>query len=268
MRTLVILSLVVCASCRDAGRQSAGRTAPSGLPPAAATTAVAPAPAEAPAPGAAGEVTLSGTLLERIDAPPYTYLRVATPAGEEWAAVSQTGVAVGEKVTVTGTTMQGFQSKTLQRQFDRIVFGTLASAPAPAPTPSAAAAASHPSPTEPGLAHTAAPASAGEKLPVAEGPGATTIADLFANRAALAGKEVAVRGKVVKVNSGILGKTWIHLQDGSGSAANADHDITVTTVGSAKLDDVVTVRGALRLDKDLGSGYRYTAIIEDATIQQ
>ena len=213
---------------------------------------------------------MSGALVERIDAPPYTYLKIATAAGEEWAAVSQTGVSVGDKVAVSGSVMQGFKSKTLEREFDRIVFGTLTSAPAAAAPASAAApaAASHAQPTDPGTAHTAAPVVPGEKVPVADGPGGTTIADLFAHRASLAGKEVAVRGKVVKVNSGIMGKTWIHLQDGSGSAANADHDLTVTTTGDAKLDEVVTVRGALRLDRDFGAGYRYAAIVEDATVQR
>jgi hypothetical protein len=263
MRTVVIVSLLIYATACSKESRTAGRTAPSGLPP-ASPTATAAAPAAEPAPAPPGEVTLSGSLLERIDAPPYTYLRIATAAGEEWAAVSQAEVAVGDKVTVSGSVMQGFQSKTLARNFDRIVFGTLGSAP----SAQAAAAASHASPDEPGPAHTAAPAATVEKVPLADGPGATTIADLFANRATLAGKEVSVRGKVVKVNSGIMGKTWIHLQDGSGSAAKADHDLAVTTTGSATLDEIITVRGALGLDRDFGAGYRYAAIIENATVQR
>jgi hypothetical protein len=262
MRTLVIVSLVFCAACRGETRTAAaaGRAAPSGLPPLEGSAAADRAAPALVAPGPAPDgVTLAGAIVERIDAAPYTYLRIATAAGEEWAAVNQTDAKVGDKVSVSGAVMEGFQSKTLQRKFDRIVFGTLAA-------PSAPTALAEPA--EPGAAHTAAAAGSGAKVPVAEGPGATTIAALYQNRASLAGKEVAVRGKVVKVNSGIMGKTWLHLQDGSGSAASADHDLTATTTSPVKLDEVVTVRGALRLDRDFGSGYRYAAIVEDATVQR
>ena len=73
-------------------------------------------------------------------------------------------------------------------------------------------------------------------------------------------------GTVVKVNNGIMGRNWLHLQDGSGTEAAKTHDITVTTEGEVKVGDVVTATGTLALDKDFGAGYVYDAIIEGATV--
>jgi hypothetical protein len=76
---------------------------------------------------------------------------------------------------------------------------------------------------------------------------------------------VAVRGKVVKYNEGILGKNWLHLRDGSGTAGK-DDDLAVTTQGKAAVGDVVVVRGPLHLDRDFGAGYAYALIVEDAEV--
>jgi hypothetical protein len=102
----------------------------------------------------------------------------------------------------------------------------------------------------------------------AEGETGRTVAEIFAQKAELKGKTVAVRGKVVKFLSGIMGKNWIHLQDGSGKAEDGTHDVTVTTSGSAAAGDLVVVRGAVGVDRDFGSGYFYGVIIEDAAIEK
>jgi hypothetical protein len=85
--------------------------------------------------------------------------------------------------------------------------------------------------------------------------------------AELKDKPVLVRGKVVKYNAAIMGKNWIHLRDGSGSAADGSNDLIVTTAHQAKTGDVVTAKGIVRTDKDFGSGYAYKVLVEDATLQ-
>jgi len=75
-----------------------------------------------------------------------------------------------------------------------------------------------------------------------------------------------VRGKVVKYTPDVLGKNWIHLRDGSGSAADNTHDVLVTTKNQTKIGDVVVAKGVVHTDKDLGSGYSYKVLIEDATL--
>jgi hypothetical protein len=151
--------------------------------------------------------------------------------------------------------MQNFESKTLKKTFDKIVFGQIVD-------PNAKAGA-------PGVA---APAPAGGTPPVkvakAAGADAKTVAEVVQGKAALKDKPVLVRAQVVKVNLGIMGKNWLHLQDGSGSAADGTNDIIVTTQDTAAVGDVVTVGGTVRTDVRLGSGYNYAVLIENAALRK
>ena len=102
--------------------------------------------------------------------------------------------------------------------------------------------------------------------PVAPAEGGLTVAQVWARRASLAGNRVTVRGRVVKFNGGIMGRNWVHLQDGSGSAADGSHDLTVTTSAPATPGDVVTVTGTVVVDRDFGAGYSYKVLLEDAAL--
>jgi len=79
---------------------------------------------------------------------------------------------------------------------------------------------------------------------------------------------VKVRGKIVKVARNIMGKNWIHIQDGTGSADKGNFDLTVTTKASPQPGEVVTVTGKLTKEKDFGFGYHYAVIIEDAAVEK
>jgi hypothetical protein len=115
----------------------------------------------------------------------------------------------------------------------------------------------------------AGPADVGDvKVPKATGANAKTVSEIYGQKAELKEKKVSVRGKVVKANSGIMGKNWYHLRDGSGSQGKGDNDITVTSDGQAAVGDVVVVVGVVRLDKDFGAGYAYPVIIEEATLSK
>jgi hypothetical protein len=105
-----------------------------------------------------------------------------------------------------------------------------------------------------------------KKVARAAGPEGKTIEELFAQRTALKEKTVAVKGQVVKFSPGIMGRNWIHLKDGSGSKEKENDDVTVTTQDDAKVGDVVTVKGKVRIDKDFGAGYAYKVIIEEAKV--
>jgi hypothetical protein len=93
-----------------------------------------------------------------------------------------------------------------------------------------------------------------------------TIADLAKKASSLEGTQVKVAGHVVKENDGILGKNWIHLQDGTGSATDKSNDVLVTTDGTAKVGDVVEATGTVRTKQDYGSGYAYDFLLEHATV--
>ena len=105
------------------------------------------------------------------------------------------------------------------------------------------------------------------KVAKASGPDARNVAEVYAQKKALKGKDVVVAGKVVKYNAGILDRNWAHLRDGSGSAKDGSDDLTVLLKdASAELGQVITVRGKVFLDKDLGGMYKFPVCLEDATL--
>ena len=158
--------------------------------------------------------------------------------------------------------MPDFESKTLNRNFGVVYFvsglDNLSNPVAINATP--VAAEDQPAMKKP----VAAVAENTAVSPFEEGK---NIAELYANKDGYGGKEVTLRGKVVKYNPGIMGKNWLHLRDGSGTAAENTNDILVTTAVEAKLGAVVTVKGVVRTDRDFGAGYAYKVIIEEASIQ-
>jgi hypothetical protein len=132
-----------------------------------------------------------------------------------------------------------------------------------APAPDGAA--TPPPPPAHGAAMSAGADMGDVKVPKATGPDARTVAELYAQRAALKDKPVTLRGKVVKYNAGIMGKNWIHLRDGTG-AAGKDNDVTVTSQDAAAVGEVITVKGTLAVDQDIGMGAPYPVIVQDAKV--
>ena len=124
--------------------------------------------------------------------------------------------------------------------------------------------AQHPTPVAPA----ATTATAQPKVTKATGPDARTVAEVVQGKAALKDKTVLVRGRVVKVNTAIMGKNWLHLQDGSGSAADGSNDLLVTTQDVATVGDIVSARGTVRTDVTVGPGYAYAVMIEAATLKK
>ena len=102
-------------------------------------------------------------------------------------------------------------------------------------------------------------------VPAQAGP-VTSIADIWTNRTGLAGKTVTVHGKVVKFNGGILGRNWLHVQDGTGKAEDKTNDLTITTTDEAEIGDEVTVAGTVGVDRDFTAGYAYPVMLENARI--
>ena len=93
-----------------------------------------------------------------------------------------------------------------------------------------------------------------------------SIADIYKEKAELAGKQVKLQGKVVKVNNKIMNRNFLHLQDGSGDPALGTNDLTITSDDTAAMGDTVSVTGTLTVDLDFGSGYKYPLLLEKASI--
>lgn len=253
------------ASAPDAG--ATAKTTPA-QEPASAKPAVTP---EAQAAASPMPDPLRGKVKETMNAAGYTYVLMATERGDVWAAASTFAVAVGDEVEMASIIpMHDFHSRKLDRTFDVIQFvgsarvmGGTATATAAAPTaqlpPGHPPVAGATTASKPGEATTPKVAKI-EKL--ADG---LTVAELFGKKAELSGKSVKFRGRVVKASRGILGKNWLHIQDGTGAAGT--NDITVTSLaGFAAPGTVVIIEGTLGLDRDFTAGYVYDVIVEDATV--
>lgn len=93
-----------------------------------------------------------------------------------------------------------------------------------------------------------------------------TVASIYKDKTALAGKTVSFQGKVVKVNNGIMGRNFVHVQDGSGDAASGNNNLITTSKQTAFVGDQVAVSGTVTLNRDFGMGYSYPLLIEDASI--
>jgi hypothetical protein len=212
----------------------------------------------ASAPAASGdELNPSGKVVETMDGGGYTYANLEKDGKKTWVAFSNLETRVGENLSFRRCMeMPGFQSKALSRKFDVILF-----CGQPEIQPKVAAARKSPG---------SGGAAAGGKVNVgkASGANAYSVAELFAKRGTLNGKQVVVKGQVVKVSSGIMGKNWIHLQDGSGEEKRKNHELVVTSSDLPDVGDVVAVSGTLARDKDFGGGYKYNVIIEEGSVKK
>jgi len=238
---------------------------------------------------------IKGKVLETMDAGGYTYLQLETDGDKVWVAIPKTAVEKGQEVTCNpGMTMTDFQSKSLNRTFASIVFSSGLNSgdkpfnPNPHGSGGAMGGASKgmsfeealqaeqgggmAAPAMDGAAMMASGGSASAIVPskevkVDKADGGYTIGECFAKAKELDGKKVKVRGKVVKVSRMIMGKNWIHIQDGTGNPMKNTHDLVVTTMAEPAMDSIVLVEGTLHADKDFGAGYKYDVIIEDATVK-
>lgn len=110
----VLLLTVGVAACANSGdtadaAQEAGQALPAGHPDLASTPS--------------GGASLTGTVLETMDAASYTYARLKTGDREIWVAGPVTALEVGQEVALASTMDMGkFTSSALNRTFDQIYF--------------------------------------------------------------------------------------------------------------------------------------------------
>ncbi len=228
-------------------------------------TSAAPVGQPVASPAAATDSTaFVGIVAETMNAGGYTYVRLqAEGKADVWIAASEFATKTGDRLTVAlDAPMTNFVSKTLNRTFPVVYFVTSVARDGQPVVGAPGAGAAPPS-----MMTSHGPAATPTSVePIAAPPGGLSISDVFAQRDTLAGKQVTVRGKVVKVNNQILGRNWIHLQDGSGLAKDRTNDLTVTSDADVKVGEIVTVTGVLAARRDIGDGYVFDAIVEQARI--
>lgn len=193
----------------------------------------------------------TGKVLEALEGGGYTYLRVEENKKEYWIAGPLTSIKVGTTVSFSEQIwMPSFTSKALNRTFDRLMFvGSINTNGAVVKTE---------------FAMLPKPIFKETPRASAKDAGTFTIAELYAKRTELDGKLVTVKGKVVKVSPNIMGKTWIHIQDGTGKEGT-NKIIFTSKNQTALIGTDVIAQGIVNIDVDLGSGYFYSILIEETT---
>ena len=211
-----------------------------------------------------------GKVVETMDSGGYTYVQLDTGSETIWAAAPVCQVALGDELIIsTGMPMQNFRSDTLDRTFD-VVYFTGGFEPAGDHShdgdmhPSAAVQSGGGTSVKMAGGHETAKIEAADLTGISKADGGYTVAELWSNKVGLVGQSVTLRGRVVKYNSGIMGRNWLHIQDGSG--VEGANDLTITTQGTAVVGEIVLVKGTVAVDKDFGMGYRYDLILEEATV--
>lgn len=191
---------------------------------------------------------------ETFDSERYTYVRVAEGEQEYWIAITKQPVEVGKRyVFQRGLMKKNFFSPEFNRVFETLYlvsdFRPLQGA----------------NPAEEVLKTLQS-----EELlkvdpkQITRPAGSIPLADLLKNKEKYNGKQVVVTGKVVKVNAMIMGRNWIHIQDGTIEGK----DLTITTMENVPLGHVVSFEGTIALNKDFGAGYRYDIILEGAVVKK
>lgn len=235
-------------------------------PPPAPKAEAAPAPQAQPAMAPEQAAPRSGQVIETMNSGGYTYVQVDTGSEKFWAAAPEFAVKVGDPVVVpAGMSMPNYHSKTLDRDFEVVYFVDSVMVGGEAAMGAGQATGQMPAGHPPLDLQTAAQESGVDLSGIAKAEGGNTVAEVFAGKADLTGKKVSVRGKVVKFSPKIMGKNWIHIQDGTGEPGA--NDLTVTTDKTAAVGDTVLVSGMVTTDKDFGYGYKYDVILEDAEVK-
>jgi len=205
---------------------------------------------------------------EVIQGSTYTYLKVKEKGNEKWIAVTRQDAVAGDVFYYDQELqMNNFHSKEIDRTFEIIYFvNNISKTPLGTENEGTMGAMGGMGGMMGGGQHSGkVNATQNSAIHLEKKDGELTIATVFANRNEYASKEFEIRGVVVKVNEQVMDKNWVHIQDGT--ADNGNFDLTLTTSELPAVDDEITVKGKLTLNKDFGYGYSYEVIMEDATVK-
>ncbi len=241
----ILLGMAVMASCSNSNT----------------TSTIESTGTEQPVTGAMTPGEKQAFLLEALDGGTYTYVRLKEGNTEFWGAITARPLESDKKYFYRGSLwMRDFKSEALDRTFDSILFieyfGEESMAESMQMTsPHGGTTAED---------HTKTDQEAG--LTIRHLEGEITLAELFANKNDYNGKQVTVRGDVVKILRDIMNRNWVHIQDGTSHEGMYDLTITLNDDFNFEPHDVVGFTGTITIDKDFGSGYFYPVIMEGAVV--
>lgn len=190
---------------------------------------------------------------EVIQTSGYSYLKVIEGDKTEWLAIVKIPAKAGETYTYDDAApMKNFTSKELKRTFEEVIF--VAKLTLVTDSDKKKLTTNNKSSSERNNLQ--------KKSPVKID---ATIEKLYENKNYYSDKTVVIKGKITKRTPNIMGKTWIHIEDGT--SFSGKYDLTATTEDEIKVGDNVSIEGIISIDKDFGSGYFFEVIMENVTIQ-
>ena len=183
---------------------------------------------------------------ETLDVGNYSYLNVNENGKTYWMAIPNTNIKIGETYYYNdGMKMRNFESQELKRMFKSIIFANGVRT------------------TEQYNPH----ANYNTEIIKIEQPAhGVSLEKLFSNKASFSNKPIVIKGRVVKINIGIMDKNWVHISDGT--QFEGKKSLTVTTQETPKVGDIVTFKGTIILNKNFGKGYIYDILLENGTLVQ
>ncbi len=193
-------------------------------------------------------------VIDLLNAPGYTYLQVKEKENTFWIAVPQMEVEKGEKLYFSKSMeMKNFRSETIDKTFESVLFVEDITR--------------NPNQQHEQLSnvHSQVGNVVKEEIKLEPVPGGFTIEKIYADKESLSGKIIKVKGKVVKFNKQIMNRNWIHLQDGTGTQGN--FDLMVTSNDDVTVGQIVIAEGKVAVNKDFGSGYSYSVLLEEAKVK-
>jgi len=187
----------------------------------------------------------------------YAYLNVTENNDSYWMAIPNMDVKEGGTYYYNGgMVMKDFISEQLNRVFDEIVFveGIRTSEELLKPTEN----------DDYNHTRTTPEDVVEEVVKIEKAANGIYLNELLSNKKAFVGKEVILKGKVIKVNNGIMEKNWVHIVDGT--QFEDKKSITVTTQEIIEVGAIVTFKGKVTLEKDFGYGYVYDILLEEGEL--
>lgn len=200
---------------------------------------------------ATGSGPVTGTVAETMDSGGYVYMKLESG---QWIAANSFEVSKGDRIQYgDAMEMNDFHSKSLDKTFESILFASSASLVSEDSVEKA------PKKLR-GNGKGEKPVVLQAPLPgeVKALPGGKTVAEIYAESDQLKDQVVSLRAKVTKINRNIMGRNWITLQDGTGTK------LVTTSQEVVAVGDLVIAKGTITTDIDLGRGYFYEVMMEEA----
>ena len=211
----------------------------------------------------ADDILMTGTVTHTKKAGKYTYLTLDQKGKEVWVATTSTHVLVGDVIDYSEALLiENFEAKSFNRTFDKIYFTggvKIVGGPSLSKDVSLPDDNVHKAIQKENITVTA-PAKG--EIPKAEN--GITIEEIYSKLDVLEGKKVVVRARVMKVNKNILGTNWITIQDGTGSAP--EDMLIALSSDIAGIADTITISGTIKTGINLGAGYKFKVVIDEASI--